>query len=119
MSSSITRWNPFQDLGEFQKRLATMFGDERHALSSLADADWHPAVDVAEDDKAFLITADLPEVKKEDAKVVVKDGVLTISGELAYKKRKLSLVSISHTRPTADSAHNKTSNIVLLVKISP
>ncbi len=81
MSNGLAKWDPFRDLTEFQKRLASMFGGEGASLASFGEADWHPAVDVAEDDDAYLITADLPEVTKEDAQVRVKDGVLTISGE--------------------------------------
>ena len=38
-------------------------------------------VDVVERDGKLLISADLPGVKKEDVKIAVADGVLTISGE--------------------------------------
>jgi HSP20 family protein len=40
-----------------------------------------PAVDVKENDKAYVIQAELPGIKKEDISVTVQDGVLTISGE--------------------------------------
>ena len=43
--------------------------------------DWSPAADVQETDTEFLIKADLPEVAKEDVKVQVEDGVLTLQGE--------------------------------------
>ena len=39
-----------------------------------------------EDDKEYLIKAELPEVKKEELKVTVEDGVLTISGERKFEK---------------------------------
>src|SRR2546426_2987313 len=44
-------------------------------------ADWAPAVDITEDDKEYLIKAEIPEVEKKDVKVTVQDGVLTIQGE--------------------------------------
>lgn len=40
-----------------------------------------PSVDVSETEKGFLISADMPGVKKEDLKIEVKDGILNISGE--------------------------------------
>ncbi len=43
--------------------------------------DWAPTVDVAENDSAYLVTAELPQVRKEDTKVSIEDGCLTISGE--------------------------------------
>jgi HSP20 family protein len=44
-------------------------------------ADWAPTVDISEDDKEYLIKAEIPEVDKKDVKVMLQDGVLTIQGE--------------------------------------
>ncbi|TAJ35162.1 MAG: Hsp20/alpha crystallin family protein, partial [Nitrospirae bacterium] len=49
-------------------------------------AEWAPLVDIVEDEKEYLIKAELPEVKKEDVKVTVQDDVLTITGERKYEK---------------------------------
>jgi HSP20 family molecular chaperone IbpA len=43
-------------------------------------------VDIVEDDKEYLIKADLPEMKKEDVKVVVEDGIVSVSGERKSEK---------------------------------
>jgi HSP20 family protein len=43
--------------------------------------DWAPAIDVAEEENAYVVSAELPEVRKEDAKVSMENGILTISGE--------------------------------------
>ncbi len=42
---------------------------------------WAPRVDISEEDNAVLLTAELPGVSKDDVKVELKDGVLTVSGE--------------------------------------
>ncbi|NNC87870.1 MAG: Hsp20/alpha crystallin family protein [Akkermansiaceae bacterium] len=100
MSNGLSQWDPFRDLSAFQQRLASMFGGEPGSLASSGDADWHPAVDIAEDDDAYTISADLPDVKKDDAKVAVKDGVLTISGERTReqeeKKKKFHRIERSY-----------------------
>ena len=57
------------------------FGEEAMTVS-----EWTPLVDIAEDDKEYLIKAELPEVKKEDVKVTVEGGVLTITGERKFEK---------------------------------
>jgi HSP20 family protein len=44
-------------------------------------SDWTPTVDISETDREYLIKMELPEVRKEDVKVTVEDGVLTIQGE--------------------------------------
>ena len=49
-------------------------------------ADWSPQVDITEDDKEYLIKADLPEMKKDDVKVTMENGVLCISGERKTEK---------------------------------
>ena len=49
-------------------------------------AQWAPLVDISEDDKEYLIKAELPEVKKEDVKVTAEEGTLTIMGERKFEK---------------------------------
>jgi HSP20 family protein len=49
-------------------------------------ADWAPPVDIRETDKSFAVKVDLPDVKKEDIKVEMHDGVLTIQGERKQEK---------------------------------
>ncbi len=84
------RWDPFKELEEMEKRLATLFGrvplrseGEKEAMTV---AEWSPLVDITEDEKEYLIKAELPEVKKEDVKLTIQDNVLSISGERKYEK---------------------------------
>jgi HSP20 family protein len=49
-------------------------------------ADWVPAVDVSETDGEYQIKAEIPDVKKEDVKVTLEDGVLTIQGQRKQEK---------------------------------
>jgi HSP20 family protein len=50
--------------------------------------EWTPPVDIAEDDKEYTIKAELPGVNKEDVKVTVEGGVLSITGERKSEKEK-------------------------------
>jgi HSP20 family protein len=89
--SALTRWDPFKEMEETQNRLARFLGllPARPAngdKESLTVAEWAPSVDIVEDDKEWLVKADLPEVKKEDVKVTVENGVLTITGERKFEK---------------------------------
>jgi HSP20 family protein len=43
-------------------------------------------VDITEDDKEYIIKTELPEVKKEEVKVSVENGLLTIVGERKFEK---------------------------------
>lgn len=86
----LTHWNPLREMQELQHRVinalnATPRGDNGER-ESLATAEWVPVVDIVEDDKEFLIKAELPEVLKEDVRVTVENGRLTLSGERKFEK---------------------------------
>ena len=49
-------------------------------------AEWAPVVDIIEDETEYLIKVDLPEIKKEEVKVTVENGVLVLSGERKLEK---------------------------------
>jgi HSP20 family protein len=89
------KWNPFREMDDLQGRLNALIGRAFGRMPMRGDADtdealtlsaWAPLVDITEDEKAYLIKAELPEVKKEDLKVAVEDGVLTLSGERKFEK---------------------------------
>jgi len=92
--NTLTKWDPLKDwdpvreLDEFQNRLSSLF--ERPSMRRGRDggdlSSWSPAVDIIEDEKEFLVKAELPEVKKEDVHVTVENGVLTIQGERKFEK---------------------------------
>jgi HSP20 family protein len=52
----------------------------------LTVADWAPMVDIQETDTEYLVKAELPEVKREDVKVTIENGVLTLQGERKQEK---------------------------------
>ncbi len=48
--------------------------------------EWSPFVDIKETDEEYLVRAELPGLKKEDVKVSLDEGVLTIEGERRHEK---------------------------------
>jgi len=89
--NALTRWDPFKEMEETQNRLAKFFGLPPARIGNgdkeaMTIAQWAPSVDISEDDKEWLVKADLPEVKKEEVKVTVENGVLTITGERKFEK---------------------------------
>ena len=87
----LTRWNPIKDIEELEKRLSSILGRVTPAAAgekkeSLAVTDWSPLVDISEDEKEYVVKAEIPEMSKEDIKLNVHDDVLTISGERKYEK---------------------------------
>jgi len=86
---ALVRWDPFRELEHMQNRLNRFFGDtpfQQTAQDGMSLSGWSPAVDVQETDKEYLIKADLPDVKKEDVKVELLDGAVTIEGERQQEK---------------------------------
>ena len=82
---------------EAQNRFSTLFGGFptfpiRFPKNgeSFKLADWSPLVDITEVDHEYLFKADLPEMKKDDVKVTIENGILTFpaSAEPRRKKRR-------------------------------
>jgi HSP20 family protein len=89
-----TRWNPWANLGsrdafreleDVADRLSRALGrslrPRNEGEEAMTSAEWVPAVDVLETDSDYVIRAELPGIKKEDVKISVENGVLTIQGE--------------------------------------
>src|SRR6201988_447897 len=91
MNTLIT-WNQLRDMEEAtQNRFNRFLGGFPNRIGSgethsLTVADWSPEVDISEDDHGYLLKADLPEMKKEDVRVRVEDGILSVSGERKSEK---------------------------------
>ena len=90
---TLTTWNPFRELDEVQNRLSKFFGGfpafpVRFPKNgdTLKLRDWSPLVDITEDDHEYLFKVDLPEMKKDDVKVTIENGILYISGERKTEK---------------------------------
>lgn len=86
----MTTWNPLRELEEIQDRVLRSFGLGNRRVpdgqQSLTTAEWAPLVDISEDTNGYLIKTDLPEVNKEDVKVTIENGVVTIKGERKLEK---------------------------------
>jgi len=84
---STHQLQPWGLLNQFSSELNHLF--EPHFVRHLkrdeetSTSDWTPAVDIKEEQKRFLIHADIPGVKPEDIDVHMENGMLTISGERA------------------------------------
>jgi HSP20 family protein len=89
--NALTRWNQLKEMEALRHGLGSLFSRSPGHLSEgqeeqIAVPEWAPLVDISEDDKEYLIKAELPEVKKEDVKVTAEDGTLTIMGERKFEK---------------------------------
>jgi HSP20 family protein len=92
--NTLSRWNSWRDVDDMHRRLTSLFDltpsllrrDTSSDEQNITLPDWAPLVDIAEDDKEYLIKVELPEVQKEDVKVTVENGTLSVSGERKSEK---------------------------------
>ena len=91
----LMKWDPFREMEEMTERFGRAFNRPSFlaralpaggAEEALITAEWAPLVDIEETEKEYLVKAELPEVKKEDVKVTLEEGVLTIQGERRMEK---------------------------------
>ena len=84
---TLVRWDPFRELEDMSDRLNRMISrpalPRTNGKETMVVADWVPSVDVSETDGEYQIKAEIPDVKKEDVKVTVEKGTMTI---VAHRK---------------------------------
>ena len=102
---NLTKFDPMRDLEVLSSRLNRVFGMPMMPLTTeegMPFGDFMPAMDVEETDQEYLITADLPAIPREQVKVGIIDGVLSIEGERKQdkeeKNRKFHKVERSYGR---------------------
>jgi HSP20 family protein len=82
---TIVRWEPFRELSSLQTEVNRLFNSVVEAPAATAGAGaprrWTPAMDLLEDDEAFILRADLPGMRQEDVNIEIEDSTLTVSGE--------------------------------------
>jgi HSP20 family protein len=83
---NITRWEPFREFEDMFRHYSP-FASRWLRREAGENGEWAPVADIVENEKEFVIKAELPEVKKEDVKVTLQDGSLTISGERRQEKK--------------------------------
>ncbi|MGH7184469.1 MAG: Hsp20/alpha crystallin family protein [Nitrospiraceae bacterium] len=87
---TLVRWDPFRELEDMSDRLNRVFNrpapPRTNDKETMVVADWVPSVDVSETEGEYQIKAEIPDVKKEDVKVTLEEGVLTIQGERKHEK---------------------------------
>lgn len=77
----MTRRDPFREIEELFDRMSREFEEFGSGIESRVGEGI--TVDVAEDDEAVTVTADLPGYDRDDVEVSVQDRTLTIAAEHA------------------------------------
>jgi len=81
------RWDPVREMEDLMRGMQRAFSSwPIRTDESMTLAEWAPSVDIGETDKEYVVKAELPEVRKEDIRVNVDEGTLSISGERKAEK---------------------------------
>lgn len=82
----IVRWRPMRDMLSIQDEMNRLFDrffirspwEEQEGLDA---ANWYPSMDISENNNEFVVSAELPGLRKEDIHITYTNGTLKIEGE--------------------------------------
>lgn len=83
---AIVRHDPWSLLNQVQNEMNKFF-EQRYSERSNSDgsnvvtSSWTPAVDIKEEEKQFVLYADLPGIDPKDIEITMEQNVLTVKGE--------------------------------------
>ena len=80
--ANITRWDPFDEMDDLFKG----FFLRPMRMEPSTEAQMRLKMDVKEDDKSYLVHAEVPGVKKEDIQVSIDGNQVSISAEIKREK---------------------------------
>lgn len=81
---SLIHWDPFNDVStliRFIPNPGAAWPRSAGEGNGARKLEWSPSSDISETEKEYVIRLDVPAVKKEDVKVTLDQGVISISGE--------------------------------------
>lgn len=83
---ALTRYTR-PDVGLMPKRFSDIMDDFFSDMVSTSRDSFIPSMDISETDNQFLISAELPGMKKEDININLENRRLTISGERKFEQK--------------------------------
>lgn len=80
----LSNWSPLDRLASFRDEINRLF-DSPTADNSFFSG-WNPTLDVYDEKDHFLVSVELPGMKKDEINLSYQDGVLTVSGERKHER---------------------------------
>ena len=77
---TLIKFAPLKEFESFNNSVQKLFVDFP-SLSLDMNLNYHPKIDISEDEKNIFVDAEVPGIAKEDLKLVLQDNILTISGQ--------------------------------------
>jgi HSP20 family protein len=92
-------WDPIRDLMGLKERLNRLLESvqKKGESSPQGLVGWNPPVDVREDREAFLLTAEVPGVRREDLQIKVDGSAVTLGGRRPLEKEARSALRIERS----------------------
>lgn len=87
--NAVTRWDPYRELATMRQMMDRFFDQDGGRFPQLWDqqgSTYNLALDVAENQDAYIVKASLPGMNPEDVDITLADNVLTIKGEVKQDK---------------------------------
>lgn len=88
---SLVKFDPWRSLESAEKEMRHFFEGFRDKFplsTSFEKSEYMPKVDTSEDEKNLYLTAELPGLTKEDVKISISEGILSITGKKERKEEK-------------------------------
>lgn len=82
MNSTMSRWTPVSTTGRepLFRLFETLFNNQDQG-EEIATRTWTPPVDVRETEEAFIVSAELPGLSREDIDITLENNILRVAGE--------------------------------------
>jgi HSP20 family protein len=81
MATTLTRWDPFQQMAQVQREVDRLFGRTLPGGSRQDVLSWVPTTDIEQTEDAIVFKLDMPSTTKDDISIELHGRTLTISGE--------------------------------------
>ncbi|MBS1902813.1 MAG: Hsp20/alpha crystallin family protein [Bacteroidetes bacterium] len=86
---SLVKFDPWRSLESAEHEMKHFFESFKWPVSTTFEKpEYMPKVDTSEDEKNLYLTAELPGMTKEDVKISISEGILTIRGKKERKEEK-------------------------------
>jgi HSP20 family protein len=85
----LTRWDPFRELVEMQRRMDRLFRDysaSEEGQEFMTTGSFVPPVDIYEDEHHIALKLEVPGIEEKDLDIRVENNTLTVRGERRFEK---------------------------------
>src|SRR5687768_1228591 len=103
-----TRCSPYDEFERLEKEFAKLLeqspyddiadGAHAGALPSGARGEWIPPVDMVETERAVIVRAELPGIRREDVSITIDHGTLTLQGSRSAERKRRGCAFLCHER---------------------